>query len=101
MPRKTESGRGNGPFVKVNCAALNEQILESRRLLAQFFTDLISEGIEAGEFRPSLSPEDAALAIVGFMNGMGLIWIQDQGYFSIKESAENLVDLFLTGLVAS
>ncbi len=82
-------------------ASMNEQILESRRLLAQFFGNLISEGIEAGEFRPSLSPEDAALAIVGFMNGIGLIWIQDQGHFSIKERAESLVDLFLAGIAVS
>ena len=82
-------------------ASLNEQIRESRRLLAQFFSDLIREGVGAGEFRPDISPKDAALALVGFMNGMGLIWVQDQEHFSIKERAENFVDLFLAGIVAS
>ena len=60
---------------------------------------LIAEGIGAGEFRSSVSPEDAALALVGFMNGIGLIWVQDQEHFSIRERAEDFVDLFLAGIV--
>ncbi len=81
-------------------ANLNAQILESRRQLAKYFSELIRQGIHAGEFRPSILPEDAGLALVGFINGVGLIWIQDQEHFSIKERAENLVDLFLSGLMA-
>lgn len=77
---------------------ISKQSLEGRRQLVQFFSNLIEEGVEAGEFRPSVSPEDAALALAGFMNGMALIWIQDQEYFSIEERAENFVDLFLTGI---
>lgn len=81
-------------------ADMTEQILKSRRFLAQFFSNLIQEGIEAGEFHSNVSPEDAALALVGFMNGMGLIWVQDPEYFSIKQRAEVLIDTFLTGIVA-
>jgi TetR/AcrR family acrAB operon transcriptional repressor len=80
---------------------IGEQSLQGRRQLARYFASLIKQGVEAGEFRSSLSPEDAALALVGFMNGMALIWIQDQEHFSIKERAENLVDLFLAGMVTS
>lgn len=80
---------------------IREQSLAGRRQLAHYFADLIKQGVEAGEFRSSLSPEDAALALVGFMNGMALIWVQDQEHFSIKERAENLVELFLAGMVAS
>ena len=78
---------------------ITEQILEARRQLAQFLSNLIREGIKAGEFRHDVSPEDAALALVGFMNGMGLIWVQDPEHFSIKERAENLVDSFLSGIL--
>jgi TetR/AcrR family acrAB operon transcriptional repressor len=78
---------------------ITEQILEGRRQLAQFLSNLIREGIKAGEFRHDVSPEDAALALVGFMNGMGLIWVQDPEHFSIKERAENLVDSFLSGIL--
>jgi hypothetical protein len=35
------------------------------------------------------------------MNGMGLIWIQDQEYFSISDRAESFVDLFLSGIVVA
>jgi TetR/AcrR family acrAB operon transcriptional repressor len=78
---------------------ITEQILEGRRQLAQFLSNLIREGIKAGEFRHDVSPEDAALALVGFMNGIGLIWVQDPEHFSIKERAENLVDSFLSGIL--
>ncbi len=82
-------------------ATIHEQILESRRQLARFFSNLITEGVAAGEFVPTLSIEDTALALVGFMNGMGLIWIQDQEYFSISDRAESFVDLFLSGIVVA
>lgn len=58
------------------------------------------EGIEAGKFRPNVSPQDAALTLVGFMNGKGLIWVQDPVNFSIKERAEDLVDSFHSGIIA-
>lgn len=78
---------------------INQQILESRRLLVQFFSNLIQEGIVEGEFHSRVSPETAALTLVGFMNGMGLIWLQDPEFFSIKTQAEDLVDSFLSGIV--
>ncbi len=77
---------------------LSEQSLEGRRQLTQYFLNLIIEGIDVGEFDPDISPKDAALALVGFINGMGLIWIQDPDQFSIKERAEKLVDLFLSSI---
>lgn len=82
-------------------SSLNDQILASRRQLANYLSELIRQGVAAGEFRSSISPTDAGLALVGFLNGMGLIWIQDQEHFSISNRAENLVDLFLAGLIAS
>jgi AcrR family transcriptional regulator len=80
-------------------ATINEQILSSRRTLVQFLTNLIQDGLEEGEFHPWVSPDDTALALVGFMNGMGLVWLQDPGFFSIKERAESLVNSFLGGIV--
>jgi AcrR family transcriptional regulator len=77
---------------------ISRQILESRRLLTQFFSTLIQEGIEAGEFDSHVSPMDTALALVGYMNGMGLIWVQDPEHFSIKQRAEVLIDTFLNGI---
>lgn len=78
---------------------INQQVLESRRALVQFFTGLIQTGLDDGEFHPWVSPENTALALLGFINGMGLIWLQDPESFSIKERAEDLVDSFLSGIV--
>lgn len=80
-------------------ADINQQILDSRRVLARFFSELVREAIDLGEFHSSVQPEDAGLNLVGFMNGVGLIWVQDQELFSIRERAEALVDLFLSGIV--
>ena len=87
------------PDLAPELAEITQQILDSRRLLTRSFSTLIQEGIEAGEFHSNVSPEDAALALVGFMNGMGLIWVQDPEHFSIKQRAEVLVDTFLTGII--
>jgi TetR/AcrR family acrAB operon transcriptional repressor len=89
----------NTTEVSPELAEINEQILAGRRGLAQFLTNLIQNGLDEGEFHSWVSPENTALALVGFMNGMGLIWLQDTGFFSIKERAESLVDSFLNGIV--
>jgi len=81
-------------------AVISEQSLAGRRQLTHYFANLIKQAVELGEFRSSFSPKDAALALLGFMNGMALIWVQDQEHFSIKERAENIVDLFLAGMIA-
>ena len=75
------------------------QIIQSRRELARFFADLIRRGIQAGEFRSFFSAEDAAISIVGFVNVMGLIWVQDSDTFFIGRPAECFVDVFLSGLL--
>lgn len=89
----------NTSEISSELSIINKQILESRRILVQFFSNLIQAGIVEGEFQTSVSAEVTALALVGFMNGMGLIWLQDPEYFSIKENAEELVDLFLAGIL--
>ncbi len=85
--------------VSPELAIINQQVLESRRALVHFFTGLIQNGLDDGEFHPWVSPENTALALLGFINGMGLIWLQDPESFSIKERAEDLVDSFLSGIV--
>ena len=85
--------------VSPELATINQQIRDGRRGLVQFFTNLIQTGLDEGEFHHWVSPEDTALALAGFMNGMGLIWLQDPEFFSIKERAEKLADSFLMGIV--
>jgi TetR/AcrR family acrAB operon transcriptional repressor len=75
-----------------------EDTTKGRRQLARFFAELLRQGIALGEFRADLPVEDAALGLIGYMNGIGLIWIQDPEAFSISERAEALVDVFLKGI---
>ncbi len=77
-----------------------EETTQGRRLLTELFTDLLRRGIEIGEFRSNLPAEDAAIALVGYLNGLGLIWIQDPEAFSILERADALVDVFFMGIEA-
>ncbi len=41
---------------------------------------------------------DVAWGLVSFMNGIGLIWIQDPQAFSLREDKEALVDTFMKGI---
>ncbi|NIS83393.1 MAG: TetR family transcriptional regulator [Anaerolineales bacterium] len=72
--------------------------VKGRRQLAAYFQELLRQGIQAGEIRSDLPVKPAANALISFMNGVGLIWIQDPRAFSIREDAEALVDVFLKGI---
>jgi TetR/AcrR family acrAB operon transcriptional repressor len=78
---------------------ITRQMILGRRILVRFFTDLLKQGVEAGEFRADLPVDDAARALAGFINGMGLLWVQDPKSFSIRESAQSLVNVFLEGVI--
>lgn len=75
-----------------------EDTLKGRRQLAAVFQETLSQGIQAGEIRSDLPVESAAWALVSFMNGVGLIWIQDPQAFSLREHAEGLADTFFRGI---
>jgi TetR/AcrR family acrAB operon transcriptional repressor len=78
--------------------AIWEETVKGRRQLAALFQELLSQGIQAGEVRRDLSVVSASWALVSFMNGIGLIWIQDPQAFSLGEHAEALVDTFVRGI---
>ena len=78
--------------------SIREDTVRGRRQLASFFQDLLSQGIQAGTIRSDLPVEPAAWGLVSFMNGIGLIWIQDPQAFSLREDKEALVDTFMKGI---
>lgn len=80
--------------------SIMEETIKGRRQLAKSFAELLRKGIEVGEFRSSLPVDDGALALVGYLNGIGLIWIQDPEAFSIYGHAEALVDVLMKGIEA-
>lgn len=71
---------------------------EGTRQLVAYFTQLIEQGKDAGEIRPDVVPGDAALAAIGLLNGISLIWLLDPDQFSLAEKAESIVDSHLKGI---
>jgi TetR/AcrR family acrAB operon transcriptional repressor len=78
--------------------SLQEDTIMGRRQLAAYFQDLLNQGIRAGDIRSDLAVGPASWGLVSFMNGVGLIWIQDPKAFSLREDKEALVDTFLRGI---
>ncbi len=62
------------------------------------FADIIRKGQEAGEIRPDVDPEIAAVAAIGLMNGVIVMWMMDRSLFSIKAYAGPVVQTYLKGL---
>jgi TetR/AcrR family acrAB operon transcriptional repressor len=77
--------------------SIREDTVKGRRQLAAFFEELLSQGIQAGTIRSDLAAEPAAWSLVSFMNGVGLIWIQDPQAFSLRDDGEVLIETFLKG----
>ena len=80
--------------------AFSRQNIRGSRALIRFLSNLIRKGIEAGEFREDLSAKGAAIAVAGFLNGVGLLWVQDPESFSIRSRSEALVEVMMGGLLA-
>jgi TetR/AcrR family acrAB operon transcriptional repressor len=69
-----------------------------QRAYLEYVSGLIEQGVDAGEIRPGTNPRDAALAALGVMNGVSLLWMFDQKLFSLHARAENIVETFLNGI---
>lgn len=79
--------------------SLMEDTIQGRRQLAAVFVALLAQGVQDGTVRPDIPVNLAAWNLISFMNGLGLVWIQDPGAFSIHEDKEVLVDAFLKGFI--
>jgi TetR/AcrR family acrAB operon transcriptional repressor len=88
---KTEVTEEMVPFI--------QQKVENNRRLVASFMKLVEEGRTMGEMRSDIDPNSAALAIMGFLNGILLSWLTDPRAFSPKEQAETIVETFLHGLL--
>jgi TetR/AcrR family acrAB operon transcriptional repressor len=74
--------------------------VEGIRQMVEMLTAVIERGIEAGEVRSDVKPRDAALAMLGYQNGLMAVWLLDRTLFSIKDRAEAMADIFMKGIVA-
>ena len=75
-----------------------QEKVQGQRLSLAYFASLISKGIAAGEVRPEVKPDMAALAALGMVNGITSLWLIDTTAFFLKSVAPETVDLFLQGI---
>jgi TetR/AcrR family acrAB operon transcriptional repressor len=69
--------------------------------LVNYLRKIVTQGIQANEFRSDLDPQSAAVAIVGLVNGVTMLWLMSPQSFSLKKKAATIADSFLLGLVGS
>lgn len=68
--------------------------------MIEVFSQMMKEGIDAGEIRADLNPRDGALAMLAFQNGLSTLWLLDPTLFSIRDRAEAMADIFINGIAA-
>ncbi|MGH9347544.1 MAG: TetR/AcrR family transcriptional regulator C-terminal domain-containing protein [Vicinamibacterales bacterium] len=61
--------------------------------------DTIADGQAAGAFRGGFNPTIAAKALFGALDEMATNWILTQRQYSLAEQADEVIDLFLNGVV--
>ncbi|MEV6041447.1 TetR/AcrR family transcriptional regulator [Nonomuraea sp. NPDC052116] len=75
------------------------RVVKLRRRYDALFSQIIDEGIEAGEFRAVKSARVTVLAIIGMLNS-ATEWFSPNGELTAEQIAEVLTDGVLTGLQA-
>lgn len=76
-----------------------QESLHYTDLVVKQFADLIKRAIDAGEVRPDVKPEVAAVtALGGMIYGITSFWLVNQGLFLLKDYAEEAVDIFIRGI---
>src|SRR5262245_34467011 len=71
---------------------------QATRALSAALTELVGAGIAAGDIRPDIEPQAAALAALGLLNGVATTWLLDPAAFPLGALAAPIVDAFLYGL---
>jgi TetR/AcrR family acrAB operon transcriptional repressor len=60
--------------------------------------EALARGIESGELRPDLDPNNAARALLAYQNGLALLWFYNRDTFSVKDNAEAMAQIYLYGI---
>ena len=74
-----------------------KRTIQRRDAFHKALTDIIAEGIRAGQFKESIDPNVAALLILGTLNWY-YQWYRPDGEFSIDELAEMTIQVICHGL---
>ena len=79
--------------------ALQEK-LEKQRQSLQMVVQLIDQAKQQGQVRRDADSETAAVAAVGMLNGVIIMWLLDPTLFPLKEYARPMVRDFIRGIAA-
>jgi TetR/AcrR family acrAB operon transcriptional repressor len=77
----------------------SQQVSEAQ-VKGRELAEIMRAGMAAGQFRADLIPEEAARAMLAYLNGLMLQWLLAPATFSIKASAPALVDIYIRGIAA-
>ena len=77
-----------------------KKIKEKREEFRLNVIQIISNGIQSGEFRKSLHPQMISFAVLGVTN-WSYYWFNPSGDISVEELANQYVDFILNGMIAA
>jgi TetR/AcrR family transcriptional regulator, acrAB operon repressor len=72
--------------------------IEQTQAFIATLSGLIQAGKDSGEIRTDVQPLDAAIAMIGLINGVSTTWLLNRQAFALKERADAIVDSLLHGL---
>lgn len=75
-----------------------ENIKEIRSNYTVVIEEIIEEGIEQEEFKAK-DPEIAAVSLIGMVNLTALHWFMFKGEVAVEKIKEEVIDLFLAGIL--
>jgi len=87
-------------FKTSQAAGFVERERQQAHNLVQSIRGFFQAGIEQGELRPDLDPTTAARALLGYQNGLSMLWLANRDAFSIKDSAQGLAEIYVRGIAA-
>lgn len=75
--------------------ALRKQFSAMLTRRQQLFAGLFKAASEAGDIRPDLDPEDAALLVLAFIQGIAMRWSMEERGFDLVDDGMRLLELQL------
>ena len=81
-------------------AGVGERQHSQAENLVESISGFFRMGISQGEVLADLDPVTAARALLGYQNGLTMLWLANREAFSIKESAEALAEIYVRGIAS-
>ena len=81
-------------------SGVGERERQQAHNLVQSIAGFFQTGIGQGEVRPDLDPHTAARALLGYQNGLSMLWLANRDAFSIQENALSLAEIYVRGIAA-